>query len=77
MDYQKHNDIMNDLVSLVRKHGISLMISQKDDSKFKQEYDGFSVFFTDGTPSKERIKRCSVGEYPTSITVQLIRYKKS
>ena len=72
---------MKDLVALCEKHNVSLMLSQRDDSVFKGVFEGFSVFFTDGTPSKESTKTCvSGGEnllYPSSITVQVNRYKKS
>jgi hypothetical protein len=79
MDYQKHREIAEDLIALVKKHNVVLMLGGQKDKHLNYQFEGINVFITDGTPSLQKQIDTTIGkaiQYPSTLTLTLNRYKK-
>ena len=78
MDYDKINAIATDLQELCKKHNVTVITGGQVDPKLAYQYDGFSIFITDGSPSKRKELDKVIGEamhHESTLTITLNRFK--
>lgn len=82
MDFKKHWELISDLSEFAKKHEVSLLFIDSDTiNKFEKEFEGITLFITDGSPSKQKVKVLSPNfnvstEGLATITITKNRYKK-
>jgi hypothetical protein len=77
---QIFDEIAEDIFALAKKHNITLITGGQIDKNLSYQYNGFSVFITDGTPSLQRQIYTTIGkavQYPSTLTLTLNRYKNN
>lgn len=78
MNREKIEHIATHLQTMVKGHGLTLMIGSAEQMKeMEKEYSGMCVFITDGEKSFEK-QKLFIGEnieYPNTLTVTLNRFK--
>lgn len=78
MNRDKIEHIARHLQTMVKGHGLTLMIGSTEQLKeMEKEYSGMCVFITDGEKSFEK-QKLLIGksiEYPSKLTLTLNRFK--
>lgn len=80
MEYDKIKAIATDLQELCKKHNVTVITGGKVGPNLTYQFDGISIFVTDGSPSKRKQLDKVIGEkiqYESTVTLKLSknRYK--
>ena len=78
MDLEKTRAIVEDLLALCEKHGVTIMTGFQKDEQLNYQYDGLNIFITDGSPSKKKVLDKAIGEamqYQSTLRLTLTKNK--
>jgi hypothetical protein len=62
MNYDKIKAIATDLQELCKKHNVTIITGGQADPKLVYQFDGISIFITDGSPSRKKELDKVIGE---------------
>jgi thiamine monophosphate synthase len=80
MDYDKIKAIATDLQELCKKHNVTIITGGQADPKLAYQFDGISIFITDGSPSRKKALDKVIGEkmhHESTLTITLNRFKNN